>query len=406
MKIWTLLTTLPLTLVLTSFGCDSGPDTEELDESIERTANEDAPEDGTHRKGKRGHQHKRMSAEKICGLVTCDDEQRAQVATLFENTRAERKVAWKAHKADMSDAGGPLKTANSEMAEKFRSDSLSAADLETFHESMKASFKDHTDRPSSSNSNDALLLGLHALLTPEQRATLADNGLPRLLEGGKHHRHGKRSERGEKGERGEGHAEKREHSKRGEKGERRSKHMGGFEKLCATVECSDAQRTELTTMMEAKHAEHKAMRAQRRVEREAVKEADADVHAQTKVEKKAAKDALTNAFRDESFSQTELDTFRQAMKQLKHERHDDEGKRSHGSHAEMILAIHGLLTPEQRERAATVIETEGLHAFMGKRGGHGKRGKRGGHGKRGKHGKHGKRGEHGKHGKHGEQAPN
>ena len=50
--------------------------------------------------------------------------------------------------------------------------------------------------------------------------------------------------------------------------------------------------------------------------------------------------------------------------------------------ASTIVAIHGVLTAEQRATLAERIGERGPRALMGKGGKHGKHGKRGGHGKR------------------------
>ena len=69
MKFWTLLTALPLTLTLASFGCDSEPETEVLDEEIALAADADAPLHA----GEHMHKHKRMSTDDLCAIVSCSD---------------------------------------------------------------------------------------------------------------------------------------------------------------------------------------------------------------------------------------------------------------------------------------------------------------------------------------------
>ncbi|PRP93626.1 Spy/CpxP family protein refolding chaperone [Enhygromyxa salina] len=144
----------------------------------------------------------------------------------------------------------------------------------------------------------------------------------------------------------------------GHHGKRGDRAKFAAEKLCAQVECSEAQAAQVSELFASRHE----ARGQDRdpAAREAHKAARAE-----------ANKAIASAFAADSFDPSVLE-------RAKPER-DDTGR------ADQMIAfateLHGILTPEQRSKLADKLETRGGMFF----GGHG-----GKHGKRGKHGKHGK----------------
>ncbi|MCA9660169.1 MAG: Spy/CpxP family protein refolding chaperone [Myxococcales bacterium] len=341
---WITAFTLPLTLVFAA--CDSEP-VDDRAAAIEQAADDDladaeAGDEARHEA--RGEHRRRAPGERLCATIECSGEQEAQIADLFAKNRP-AKGDFKAH----HEAGQEQRKA---LADAFRAGTLTADDLRAHHEAMKEKM--------AKRDPGAMLVELHALLTPEQRAIVADKMETRGLHffGGKHGKRGKHGDdfKGDKPMKDGDHAGKHE------------AHMGKrIDKLCAKVECTDEQRATLEAKAAAAHE---------------ARVADRDAHKEAKT---AAKQALAQAFRGDSFSAADVDGFKGSMESM------------HGAKASdmeaMILDLQALFTAEQRGVLADKIEKHGVGALMGKHGKHGKRGK---HGKKGERGEHGKRGKHGK----------
>ena len=119
----------------------------------------------------------------------------------------------------------------------------------------------------------------------------------------------------------------RHHGKRsGEKD-----HAHKVERFCEALECTDAQQTQLTEIFETKHAKaehHESRRA-----------------------------AVAAAFAADSF---DADALAASMKPDPTAKHD------------VLVALHGVLTPEQRATLAERIAERGPRGILGKHGRHGK----------------------------------
>jgi Spy/CpxP family protein refolding chaperone len=132
------------------------------------------------------------------------------------------------------------------------------------------------------------------------------------------------------------------------------------DKLCAAVECTDAQRTTITGLLaDGKRPERPS-----------------DGTFAT------ANGELAGAFRDPDFEAADLAAWRDAV-------HGEEGPKLAPA---TIVAVHGALDARQRGVLADLLEDRGPGTFFGKRGkgGHGKGDKKGrGKGDKKKGGKHG-----------------
>lgn len=355
---WIVRATLPLTLVLAA--CDSDAPVEDRAEVEEASVTAD---EAAAAHGKRG-----MPWERLCAVAECSDAQADQVAALFKANRAERR-------GERPDPDA-FKAENAALAAKVRDGRLSAADLEAHRQAIHAAKAGEGKRPAMG----AMLVGLHKILTPEQRGVLADtfmsgHGMGMLgMHGmgghhekfggwdhdgdGKHGMHGKRGKhdrKGKDGADGKGHGQHK---------------MKGLGKLCKIAECSDAQREAIQEL---------AMKS---------REAGKAGHEQAKATRQAAGQALADAFRGEAFDQGAVDRFHATMEPLHAARMQ--------AMEQLVVDALAVLDDAQRAKIATKVEEKGARALMPhkgkKKGKHGMKGERGEHGKRGKHGKHGKPG--------------
>jgi Spy/CpxP family protein refolding chaperone len=184
---------------------------------------------------------------------------------------------------------------------------------------------------------------LHAILTPEQRAQLADKieaGHPMLFGHGKRGHHGK----------GKG-----DHDKQGSHGDgedQADRLAHAVDRFCEPITCTAEQKTQLTATFEGAH------------------EARRDAKAEHETDKPNLK-PLADAFRAETLDESKL---RAALAEGKLHRQDRKGDHAQQMGA-TIAEIHDILTPEQRAIVADKIEADGLHAVMGK-GHHGKKHRR------------------------------
>jgi Spy/CpxP family protein refolding chaperone len=164
-------------------------------------------------------------------------------------------------------------------------------------------------------------------------------------------------------------------AERGHHGKRRN----AADKLCAELECSEGQASEISELFARRHESR-----------------DSADHQARKAARAETNKVLADAFRADAFDPAVLDRAKP--------------ERDGSDHETKILAfateLHGLLTPEQRAKLGDKIEADGP-MFLGGRGKHGKMGKHGKHGKYDKiekHGKHGKMEKHGNMGKRGHKA--
>ena len=300
------------------------------DPVTERSAEVEAPtkpgeahdRDGHH--GKRGDRGK-FAAEKLCSEIACTDDQAAQVLALFTSRPHERrdKADREAHKTERD-------AAHKALADAFRAESFDVSVLERV-----APPRDHGDRD---DHMIAFATELHAILTAEQRAKLADEVAERgplfMGRGGHHGHHGPKGVDG------------------GEHGDRVAKHV---DKLCEQVTCTAEQATQLTaTLAGAREARHEAR----------------EQHDQPDFT------AFAELFRADTLDAAKLRASMDAAKAEHDARKAERGKQM----GAVVAEIHGILTPEQRAIVANMIEQHGIGALM-----HGPRdGKRGKHGKRGK----------------------
>lgn len=313
--------------------CDPAEDpvTERSAEVEAPTEPGEAPDrDGHH--GKRGDRAK-FAAEKLCSEVACTDDQAAQVLALFTSRPHERrdKADREAHKTERD-------AAHKALADAFRAESFDASVLERV-----APDRDHGDRD---DHVIAFATELHAILTAEQRAKLADEIAergPLFMGKGGHH-----------GPKGHGPKD----VDRGEHGDRVAKHV---DKLCEQVTCTAEQETQLiATLAGAREARHAA--------REQHQEPDFT--------------AVAELLRADTLDAAKLRATMDAAKAGHDARKAERGKQM----GAVVAEIHAILTPEQRAIVADMIEQHGIGALMhgprdGKRGKHGKRGKGKGKGK-------------------------
>ncbi|MCB9701019.1 MAG: Spy/CpxP family protein refolding chaperone [Myxococcales bacterium] len=341
---WIAALSLPLTLLFVA--CDSEPVDERSGEAQIAAADEAADAGEAGHFAHRGH--KGPPGARLCAMVECSDAQASAVAELFTKNRPEKGD----HRPDFAAMSGD----HAALADAFRAGTLSADDLAKHRASLAAAM------PAPERRGD-LLVGLHGILTPEQRALVADKIAergPGFLGGGKHGKHGGHGghdKLGKKGEHGDHAKGPRfgDHEGAEHEGPRAGKMIG---KLCAKVECTDEQRSALEAKATELHAgapDHEAMKAKR----------------------DAAQRALADAFRGDAFSAADADAFAGGFKEM----HEARGP---GMDA-MILELQSVLTPEQRGVLADKIAERGLFGLMGKGGKHGKHGKRGGKGKRAEH---------------------
>ncbi|MCA9716566.1 MAG: Spy/CpxP family protein refolding chaperone [Myxococcales bacterium] len=340
MNFRTFLFALPISIALAAGGCSGDRAT---DVKPHKTATKKGPDAkgkqarkggkkgkrGKKGKGNKGNKGKKPPLQRICKHATCTPEQRATLKSMIDKVDATNKRAIAAMKAPApAGADSPETAANAALAAAFRGEALTPEALLAHHEAMKSAHTQDASVGPWLASRDALALALHSTLNPEQRAALVDHDFGVIL------RYARPADMGGHGQqRGTGHS------------------AADIETFCGHVQCTDEQRASLTSMIEAKQAELKAM----------ADAAKANAAAQQGAAK-AANDALRAKYRSDALTQADLDAFH--AKILAARAPADMATRMQ-AHTEMIIEVHGMLTPEQRERAAVVIEAEGMHALMG-----------------------------------------
>jgi hypothetical protein len=324
--------------MLFTFACDADEAPVTEDRASELSDSSPDQVDG-HHDGERGDRAK-FAAEKLCAEIECSDEQAARIAELFASRHDDR--GHDRHAGDREAHKATRAEANKAIAAAFAAAEFDASVLERA--------KPERDSTSHEDQMIAFVTELHGILTPAQRAALADKveAGGGMMFGG----HGK-GMKGEHGKRG----------KKGDKGEHLARKVDG---LCEKVTCSEDQKTRLTATFEGAHEAH-------RDAREDSKDHEPDFKP------------IAAAFRAQTLDASAL---RQAMAATKADhssRSDDRGQQL----GAVVSEIHEILTPAQRAIVAAEIEEHGVHALMGKGGK--RHGKRGGHGK---HGGHDKGGDH------------
>jgi Spy/CpxP family protein refolding chaperone len=322
-----ILLCLPLLMTL---ACDADEDTTEARSAelqSEQVEPGDEP-DGDHH-GPSGHA---KMLDRLCDELECSDDQRAAIGQLVVAAKRD-------HEGPDADARAAMHEA---LATAFRSDTFDASAL------PQPSDDHHAARRTEMAT---LLVGIHAILTTEQRDALADKvesgeGPLALLGHGKPHgKHGKgKGKKGGKGEQGGEQGEGREFDP-AEHAERKVAH------LCELVTCSEDQQAKLETVV-------------------ADAMADMAPPAPPQVDD-ATKAKLAAALRADSLTVAELEPLLDAMRPAKPDKHAQMG--------ELLASIHAVLTAEQRGIVADELAEQGPRALMGK-GPSGKGGKR--HGKR------------------------
>jgi Spy/CpxP family protein refolding chaperone len=296
--------------------------------------------------GKDG-EHGKFAADKLCSELECSEAQATQISELFagkhesrdEGDREARKVARaEGHKA---------------LAAAFRAESFDVTVLER-------------GKPEHDGDHEARMLEfatqLHAILTPAQRAKLADRveaDGPMFFLGKRGH--GKRGPHGEghgpggDGQSSHGEAPDGVDGPHGDSAERVAQHVS---RLCEKVICTPEQQAQLTQFLTSAHEARRGSPDQR---------------------EKPDASAVAALLRADTLDTAKLSELMTAGK-AEHEARKAEHEKAFG---EVVAGVHGILTAEQRAIVADLIEADGLHALMGGKGG--KHGKRGKPGKRGEH---------------------
>lgn len=318
-----ILLCLPLLMTL---ACDSGDESVEArsaDEPSELASDEQGPPHGP-------REHGKQMVEHLCGELECSDEQREAIDELVGAAKRDHEGPDSAERDELHRA----------FADAFRGETLDLAAL------PQPSEDHHAQRRTEMAT---LIVGVHAILTAEQRdelATKIETGEGPFPMFGKHggKRGGKRHH-GPEGEGPEGEAREFDPAKHAER---------KVERLCELVTCSEAQQAQLVTVVSEELA-------------------SMTPPAPPKLDD-TAKARFATALRAESLTLAEVEALLDAMRPAKPDNHAEK----HAQMGELMVAVHALLTPEQRAIVADEIAEKGPHALLGK--GHGKRG----HGKRGR----------------------
>ncbi len=310
--------------------CDPA-DEPTTERSAEIEVDADAEEPDGHHDGKHG-EHAKFAVEKLCSELDCTETQATQIAELLAKKHESRDEGDREARKTERDA------ANKVLADAFRADVFDASVL------ARAKPDRHRDHEAHML---AMATELHALLTPEQRATLAD----KIQQDGPMFFVGKRGH----GKHGEGpHGDKHPDKVDGPHGDPAERVAGQVQHLCEKVICTAEQQAQLTELFTSEHQAR---------------------HADKKQRPEADFSAVAALFRADTLDAAKL---AETMAAAKADHEQRKAERDKGL-AEHLASVHAILTPEQRAVLADLIEDKGLHALMG-----------------GKHGKHGKRGKHGK----------
>jgi Spy/CpxP family protein refolding chaperone len=326
-----------VTLLFTTTACDS---TEEPVEDRAAELPDANPDDVGAKRDHHGKHGKHNPAEKLCSELECSDAQIAKIDELFASRHEGRDSSGKAaHEARKAARG----EAHKAIADAFRADEFDASVLDRVAPDHEQDGHDGGDREAKMI---AFATELHAILTPEQRAKLADKieaGHPMLFHHGKKGHHGKMGKHGKHGEKGFAEQHDGDH-----KADRLADKVDQF---CEPITCTAEQKTQLSSTFTAVHEAHRDARTEHEADKPDFK-------------------PLADAIRAETLDEGQLRAALSEGGVHKQERKGDHLEAMGATLAE----IHAILTPEQRAIVAGKIEAEGLHALMGKRH-HGKKGK-------------------------------
>lgn len=323
---------LPLLFTLT-LACDGGDETVEprAAEEPDDVAECDRQADHHGKHGKHG-KHGEMMVEHLCGEITCTDDQREAIGELLAQA-----------KPPHGPEGDEREAHHEALADAFRADTFDVAAL------PQPSAEQHAGHITDMAT---MIVGLHDLLTPEQRETMAakieGEGPIGLFGGGRGGRHGKHH--------GEGGPDEIEHADKPDPAVHAERKV---ERLCELVTCTTAQVEQLETIFTDALAQFSPPEP-------------------PKVDD-AVKARFAAAFRADALALADVEPLLAAARPGKPPKHEQIGK--------LLAAVHEVLTPEQRELVADKIAEHGPHALMGGKGPHGSKGKHGGKGGKGKHGK-------------------
>ncbi len=263
----------------------------------------------------------RPMLDRLCGELNCSDEQRVGIEDLVRDLRPDGPPDFGAMSADKQA-----------LADAFRADTLDpevlirgAGQAKEQARKMKGAVADG-------------LVGVHAILRPEQRAILADRierrGARWIGGRGRGKKHGRRGKRGaRRGDGGEHHAAGPGHAVKPA--------ASTIERLCERVSCTEDQAAEIKELVTR------------------------DFPTSAGDERIRINAALARAFRGEGFGPSDVEAHMKAVEALRTKRATDRKAK--------MVAVHGVLTPEQRAIVADRIEEFGLRGFMG----HGPRGRHG-----------------------------
>jgi Spy/CpxP family protein refolding chaperone len=289
--------------------------------SAEVQSDPDAEEpDGDH--DKRGD-HAKFVVDKLCSELECTEAQATKIAEVFAKKHEKRDDKDReAHEVARAEA-------NKALAAAFRADVFDASVLDRHKPDRDG---DHESKMIT------LTTELHAILTPEQRAKLAD----KVQQDGPLFFIGKRGH----DKHGESRPDKAE-GPHGDPAERVAQHVSH---LCEKVTCTPEQQAQLTQALTAAHEARHAAKDQR---------SEPDFSA------------VAALLRADTLDAAKLTEALEAGK-AEHEQRKVERDKAFGA---IVGQVHAILTPEQRAIVADLIEDKGVHALMGGR--HGKHDKRG-----------------------------
>lgn len=270
-----------------------------------QVAAEDGDPDNDHARHRRGHRPNPVAH--LCEQVDCSDTQRDDLEALFAEVRGSR-----GDRAKHKDARRQHAKA---IADAFRAETF---DPSTIEEAMKGREGKHEERKQAMQT---LAVGVHDILTSEQRDALADR-----VETGGLHMFGARGpgKGGRKGHHGR-------RSKRG--GPPNPERM--IDRMCEHLECSPEQRGALGDLA-------RDMRNNR----------------PDPATREAAQAKLADALRAETLSVEQLEAHHTQMQAM------------HGAgmaaRRDAMVRFHAILTPEQRAKLADRIEEGGPLPLMGR----------------------------------------
>lgn len=307
---------IQLSLVLPFFVATGACDQESQGVPLEAegrvdSRSEAAPEDpAPHaRHGRHPGRHARGPAARLCARVECTPDQRARIDALANDLREDHRK---------SDPAVHRVQANA-LAEAFRAETLDPAVLTRIHAQREE------QRTAHESAMESFFVGVHGVLSPEQRETLAQVVETRGMRGLARRGHDKRGH----GKRGHG---RRSHGKRGGHGRHGdATHRdpeAKLDRLCDRLDCGPEQREALTDLATQAATARPDPGAFESVNRE-----------------------LADAIRGDRLTAQQLRHYRAAVRQIAGKDID--------RMSTLIVRFHAILTPEQRQALASRIESDG-----------------------------------------------